>query len=54
MTTVEGRTDSAGRYLGDRYERLRSGSEQIASDQNIVDAESIFSVRRGCAPSRRA
>jgi len=31
-TTTAIRTDSAGRYLGDRYERLCSGAEDIASD----------------------
>jgi hypothetical protein len=42
MTTTKIRTDSTGKYLGDRYERLRSGCETIASDDNMTATESIF------------
>ena len=33
---------SNGEYLGDRYERLRSCAEQLASDPGMVETESIF------------
>jgi hypothetical protein len=42
MTTIEGRTDSDGRYLGDRYERLRSASETLASDPAMSETDSIY------------
>lgn len=41
MTTTI-RTDSTGRYLGDRYERFRSACEEIASDPGMTETESIF------------
>jgi hypothetical protein len=31
-----------GEYLGDRYERLRSGAEKITLDPNVVASDSIF------------
>jgi hypothetical protein len=33
---------SNGEYLGDRYDRLRSGAEQLASDPGMVETDSIF------------
>jgi hypothetical protein len=41
-TTTTIRTDSAGRFLGDRYERLRSASEMIASDTGMSETDSIY------------
>jgi hypothetical protein len=41
MTTTI-RTGSSGEYLGDRYERLRSCGEQLASDPGMVECDSIF------------
>jgi hypothetical protein len=41
-TTTAIRTDNTGKYLGDRYERLRSGSEPLASDPNMSETDSIF------------
>ena len=41
-TTTTIRTDDAGRFLGDRYERLRSGSETLASDPNMSETDSIY------------
>jgi hypothetical protein len=40
--TTSIRVDSTGRYLGDRYERFRSGAEHIASDPGMVETDSIF------------
>jgi hypothetical protein len=40
-TTTTIRVDSSGTHLGDRYERLRSGAEQIASDPNVAAPDSI-------------
>jgi hypothetical protein len=41
-TTTTIRVDSRGTYLGDRYERLRNGAEQIASDPNVAASDSII------------
>ena len=40
-----------GEYLGDRYERLRSACEQIASDLNVA-ARIQSSAPKGSGPSR--
>jgi hypothetical protein len=46
---------SNGEYLGDRYERLCSGAEQIASDPNVAASDSIFTTNARLArPSCRS
>jgi hypothetical protein len=44
MTTTKIRTESAGRFLGDSYERLRSAAETLASDPAMVETESVFAA----------
>jgi hypothetical protein len=41
-TTTTIPVDSSGRYLSDRYDRLRSASEQLASDPGVAECDSIF------------